>query len=616
MDADLIYAKTAAGEKAMQERTRVVQRNIRMVLILVDGNATVAELCNRTGNAQLTQNALFVLESDGFIERKAERDPLWGRRDKPGRHVKADDHRLASEFSTFGNRDESALVQSWPSDSGVPGTLRPTPEHARQSSLSPSSLPQVPSRSGPHSGPHSGTIPRSDDELAALLAASTEKAPSRLTRLMARMRSGTATDLPDLKAIRSGGRGWHLAWPLTVMLGVLALAVLLVLVAMLFPYARYLPEVEAALALRTGQPANVDDMRVSFYPRPGLLLGTVRLGETGEIRIAELRLQPVFGTLLSSNIRFREINLSGIELSAAAIGSLSRMLASAVRESASSGELRVTVDKADVSFAGLGSGDMRGELGLSPHDGLLQSVSLHSADRSLQLEAQPIDDGLAVQIEGLGWRPSPKSPYLFDSLTLKGEIRGTAFTIDHLEMRIFGGLAEGAAVLRADRQRSMSGEISFERISAQRFGEALGIGGQFEGNAAGKVKFAATSDTWSDILSALYADGEMTMTRGSLGGIDLPEAVRRVSATPATLGGATRFEQLSGALRLTPTSYRLSRLVLNAGLMQSTGQLELSHDLQLRGRMDVQMRGYADHSAKQVAISGPLKSPQLQTPPP
>ena len=69
IDVNLVFAKTAAGEEAMLQRTRVVQRNVRMVLILVDGNATVAELCDKTGNAQLTQSALLELENDGFIER-------------------------------------------------------------------------------------------------------------------------------------------------------------------------------------------------------------------------------------------------------------------------------------------------------------------------------------------------------------------------------------------------------------------------------------------------------------------------------------------------------------------------------------------------------------------
>ena len=402
------------------------------------------------------------------------------------------------------------------------------------------------------------------------------------------------------------------------MLGVLLLSALVFLTAMWFPYAIYLPEVEAVLAQSTGEAAKVDDMRVTFYPRPGLLLSQVRLGDENDgnpVRIGRLRLQPVLSTLLSSRLLLREVELGGVSLSAEAIARLSRMLESVTRRASGPGVLHIALDNAEISFAGLGVGEMRGEMGLSA-EGLLQSVSLHSPDRNLQVEAKPMVGGLAVQIEGLGWHPSPKSAYLFDSLTIKGEILGPAFTIDGIELRIFGGLVQGAAVLRAERQAAMSGEISFERIDARRLGEALAIGGQFEGETAGRLRFSATAENWPTLFSALHADGEFTMKRGALGGIDLPEAVRRVSATPATLGGATRFEQLSGALRFTPGNYRFSRLVLNAGLMQSTGQLEVDRDLQLRGRMDVQMRGRPDHTAKPVSISGPLKSPQLQVPGP
>jgi hypothetical protein len=80
-----------------------------------------------------------------------------------------------------------------------------------------------------------------------------------------------------------------------------------------------------------------------------------------------------------------------------------------------------------------------------------------------------------------------------------------------------------------------------------------------------------------------------------------------------TLGGRTRFEELSGEISVTPGAARFSRLVLNAGLMQSSGQIEVSHDRQLRGRMNVQMRGRADHTAIPIVISGPLKSPLTQT---
>jgi hypothetical protein len=58
----------------------------------------------------------------------------------------------------------------------------------------------------------------------------------------------------------------------------------------------------------------------------------------------------------------------------------------------------------------------------------------------------------------------------------------------------------------------------------------------------------------------------------------------------------------------------LSRLNLSAGLMHATGQIEVSRELQLRGRMDVMMtRRRADYTAMPVLISGALASPLTQT---
>ena len=50
IDPNLVFAKTPAGEEAMMQRSLVAQRNLRMVLILVDGNATQAAI--RAGYSQ------------------------------------------------------------------------------------------------------------------------------------------------------------------------------------------------------------------------------------------------------------------------------------------------------------------------------------------------------------------------------------------------------------------------------------------------------------------------------------------------------------------------------------------------------------------------------------
>jgi len=127
------------------------------------------------------------------------------------------------------------------------------------------------------------------------------------------------------------------------------------------------------------------------------------------------------------------------------------------------------------------------------------------------------------------------------------------------------------------------------------------------------LKFSATSETWAGVFSDLRASGDFTMHRGRLTGIDLAEAMRRVSTTPLTLGGWTRFEELSGTVTLTPGTSSFSRLVMDAGLMQSSGQIEVGRDLQVRGAMNVVLGGSADRTARRILISGSLKNPLTQT---
>ncbi|WIM06057.1 MAG: hypothetical protein OHM77_01830 [Candidatus Nitricoxidivorans perseverans] len=68
MDDSRIFHKTPAGEEAVRERTRLVQRNLRTVLIIVDGYADVAELKRKAGDAAMVDDTLAELEALGLIE--------------------------------------------------------------------------------------------------------------------------------------------------------------------------------------------------------------------------------------------------------------------------------------------------------------------------------------------------------------------------------------------------------------------------------------------------------------------------------------------------------------------------------------------------------------------
>jgi hypothetical protein len=614
MDPNLIYAKTVSGEEAMRLRTRVVQRNMRMVLILVDGNATVADLSAKTGNVQLVENALRELEQSGFIAPLVEQDSVWEQSKKVAEEIKAATVAHASQKQVASSiRDAETFVSPpMPPVSVVAG-------HQAADSLPPefSVAPAV--------QPENILLDDSRSDLGAnglaesLKAGSCQervKQPALISRLKAyfldRKQQAADDDFSVNLAQRSSTQ-YYFSWPVKVVFGVFFPLVMAFLTILLFPYHSYLPEVEAALAQAIGQPVKIGEVGVSFFPKSGFILKNVRFENTveaKEIRISELRLLPIFGTMMTSRKEFRYAVLSGVTLPAEALTGLSGIFEAAAQPSAKASVQHIVLEKAEISFRGLGFSELNGEIDLAP-EGHFQLLTLHSPDRSVRLEVKPAAKGVDIVLESFSWRPSPASSFLVDSATVQGNLEGAELRLNKLELRTFDGLIQGVAILRAENEPSMAGKISFERISAKRFCDFLGLGQQFEGETAGEMSFSATANSWAALFSGVVANGAFNVRRGNLGGFDLAEAARRASVAPIQ-GGETRFEQLSGMFSLTSSGYRFSSLLLTSGLMQSSGQLDVSKDLQVNGRLEVKMSGTVNKLRMPLTINGSLKMPLLR----
>ena len=581
-----------------------------MVLILVDSQSTVADLCLKTGNPQLTENALRDLEKGGFIVPRVEQDSLWGESKKVAQEIREAAINKAIQISSLGAKNVSE-----PSLSENPVAKDSAFQNPAQSDSSVSQFSLAPMPSVQDSGeklPPLVSQETTQDSSEKQSRSAIKSKPSFLERLKALLPSAPQKNDEDIsiKPIRRGQRS-SMGWPMIAVSGFFGLLGLAYLTILFFPYDSYLPGVEAAFEQASGRPVKVGSMRVDVYPNPGLLLGNVHIGtDKDKISIAELRLVPVIGSLIIGKTSFREVVLNGVSLPAELIVGLPGVFVELSKPTARVRVDHIRFEKTEVSFGGLGFSGMEGEARRSA-DGLFQSLKLRDPDHSLSFEVKPLAQGLEVNLEGFGWHPSQGSPFLFDSVNLNGAIENGAFTIRRMELRLFNGLIQGFAVLRADKQPSMSGEVVFERVNASRLGNAVGVGEKFSGGISGKLKFSSTADTWATIFSAVIAEGDFTVRRGSIRGIDLAEAVRRVS-NMSVQGGATLFEQLTGSVKFSPTSYQFNGLILDSGLMQSTGQIVVSKNLQIRGKMVLQMRGTANQTRVPVTISGPLDAPVLQ----
>ena len=70
MDPSEIYAKTELGMRELKERTLNLPLTLRSLLILVDGNCTVAQVLAKARAIKLDERAMTALERGGLIAKR------------------------------------------------------------------------------------------------------------------------------------------------------------------------------------------------------------------------------------------------------------------------------------------------------------------------------------------------------------------------------------------------------------------------------------------------------------------------------------------------------------------------------------------------------------------
>lgn len=251
MNVGQVYAKTPIGDEAVRQSTRVVQRNLRMVLVQVDGKLTVAELSEKIGNARLVENAIRELESGGYIVPLEGAAAAW---ERPVEAPRREQVSAISQFSTFGN-NKSPSAKDMPS---------------RASQFSTFGKPVLPASLPANEATMELPSPEHQEKPA--------RAPIPLSRWL------------------YGG------------LGIVFFAILLVLV---YPYDRHREDIARVAGEVLKQPVSVGKVSLQWLPRPQLLLSGLEIGEG---RVASVAIDQPWQLLFGDVRQIERLTASGAEL--------------------------------------------------------------------------------------------------------------------------------------------------------------------------------------------------------------------------------------------------------------------------------------------------------------
>jgi hypothetical protein len=553
MDSNLVYAKTPTGDEAVRQSTRVVQRNLRMVLVQVDGKTSVEDLTAKIGNPRLVQSALRELEEGGFIAPAVDAVSVWEESMKTAKQETAQEPMPPmSQFSTFG----------------------------------PKSLGASESKKGESAGSGFSSFGK------PILPSPSKIAEAPPPAVIADMRE--PEDRPYRQGMSAGRKG---------LLAIAALLAILVVTLIFYPYEQFKPALEASATRMLNVPVKIDRVGVTLFPSPSLKLVGVHIGEPADGKITEVRISSLLSLLGSAPHQVARIEASGATLSANRLVALPMFIGQA----AGSHEViikKMVLDHLQLTLGdSLALNDLFGEIAFRL-DGSIEKATFETADRSMLINAQAGSQGLALSLEGRAWAPFGTA-VSFASLQAKGLLQKNKLFIQDIDTTFLGGILRGNWLLDWSNGLVMAGDGTLSRLDTRKVSAAFAPSLKIDGDMSGTMRLRSSGGDWDSLWGNLEAVLSTEITRGAFHGVDLGEAVRR-SGVSEVRAGSTKFDRLRSTINITPKQVVGREVRMDAGMVTAVGQFNSARNGQVEGNMAVTMQTSVSSQNASVRIFGVL----------
>lgn len=597
MNDDLIFRKTPAGEEAIRERTRLVQRNLRMVLILVDGAANVGALKQSAGDPTIAESALAELESMGLIARVG-----------PG------------SFPTESTEPEAMIDDQAAIPMGVgdvgPETQWPSSISPEQSAYGPDSiLPEETSGAAAPMQESPATVePAKPSVLKGMFGG--ERQEANLDQAVFDFGDGDISS-GALGAATVIGNEERRSWRPKIRIKGLVLGGIAVFLAMLVwqlfirSYDAYRPEFERALSIIADDVVMIGKVRVSYLPVPAILLEDVKVGSPAHTSIASIHLVSEPWSFLGDRHRFRRVTLDGMRARDVDLPKLSKWI--------SPGRMtNVTVDHLEIVDLTLELGreavtGLAGDIALGTQGGI-EKVAFHSTDGSLQVEAKPAAEGWMVALVANGWQSPTKPAALFSKLDLQGRLVPGRFTMSQFTARVCEGLISGNGTIDWQRQPAMALSLDVQHVGASCLLTELGAAPLVDGPINASLVVSSMAPSFGELAKTWRLEGKFGVARGTLKHLDLAEALRKRTNVAVVRGGNTPFEELAGTVLVNDQVVHVGSTRLASGLMRASGQATVSRRQgTIAGDINAELRSSTGVVRAPFAISGGASEPELKT---
>jgi uncharacterized protein involved in outer membrane biogenesis len=369
----------------------------------------------------------------------------------------------------------------------------------------------------------------------------------------------------------------------------LVLAVVAGLVYLQFFMPLDIAQYERLAASRLGQPVKIRSGSISLLPSPAVRFEGISIGKDGNVKIAVAAAHPDFASVMSDTPQLKSLDLQGVTLDAPGLAAV----LFGRPQSAALGLERVRATGIKLAVPGVNLPELEATATLEP-DGRVHKIVVSNPNNTIKAEITPSGSKAVVELTVSGATALLGLPFEVDTLSARGVATATEFSASELDARLLDGLARGKGTLRWPGPLAFDASFELKQLDAKRITPILA------GRVQGTGVLAARGESLEKLASTARFDGNFSVSKGQISGIDLPRTLQ----SGKSVAGSTNFNEMSAQAQLDSGRLALRGVKIDAGALSASGAVEVDGAKSLAGRFAADMKTPGGAVRATLVVSG------------
>ena len=361
-------------------------------------------------------------------------------------------------------------------------------------------------------------------------------------------------------------------------------------------------------------------LKVALLPRPHVRIENLSLGKGFDAKALNGRLYMDMATLFGDHFVIDTLELTEVNITADA---LPRAVKWAEAEGRGKGiEIgKIILRSVKIEVPGVSLEPFDAELKLDKAGKIIQA-SARAKDGKWNLDVVPnkavagdaavataVNDPWAVDFSARGMNLPLGSPVPISNLSAKGTMFDGGMIFPQIDVKLFEGTGSGNLKISWKQGFSFNGELGVEKLKLDQITQVITRDISLSGKLEGRFTASGEAATVGALLDKPAIQGNFEVKEGAIGNVDLVQVMR----SPGSVGGQSKFSDLTGQLRVSEGIIRYEKMKFVGGVLLANGTVNVvMANSTLSGSVNSEIRSSVAQDRAAFSVSGKVSRPALR----